>query len=102
MWVINCFHSSARSSFCCLNNILMVLLPKINVPKEVKDFRLITLVHSFAKIISKLLANRLSAFLLQLVCENQSAFIKGRFILDNYKYVQRAAALFVSRRSPKR
>jgi len=63
----------------------MVLLPKIKVPKEVKDFRLITLVHSFAKIISKLLANRLSAFLLQLVCENQSTFIKGRFILDNYK-----------------
>ena len=48
----------------------MVLLPKIKVPKEVKDLRLITLVHSFAKIISKLLANRLSAFLLQLVCEN--------------------------------
>ncbi|RLM55087.1 hypothetical protein C2845_PM10G21820 [Panicum miliaceum] len=41
----------------------MVLLPKIDVPKEAKDFRPITLVHSFAKLVSKLLATRLSAFL---------------------------------------
>jgi hypothetical protein len=46
------------------------------------------LVHSFAKLITKLLANRLAGRLDHLVSPNQSAFIKGRFILDNFMLVQ--------------
>jgi hypothetical protein len=41
----------------------------------------------FAKLITKILANRLAATLNQLVSPNQSAFIKGRYILDNFMLV---------------
>lgn len=68
---------------------------------EARDYRPITLVHSFAKLVSKLLANRLAPRLQELVGKNQSAFIKRRSILDNYKYVQRAAVLLRKRKIPK-
>jgi len=45
-------------------------------------------VHSFAKLVTKILANRLASKLDQLVSPNQSAFTKGRFILDNFMLVQ--------------
>ena len=51
------------------------------------EYRPISLVHSVAKLITKILANRLAGRLDQLVSPNQSAFIKGRFILDNFMLV---------------
>ena len=48
----------------------------------------ISVVHSFAKLVTKILANRLASKLDQLVSPNQSAFTKGRFILDNFMLVQ--------------
>nr|CAD1836533.1 unnamed protein product [Ananas comosus var. bracteatus] len=48
------------------------------------DLRPISLVHSLAKIISKVLATRLQSVLNQLINRYQAAFIKGRYILDNF------------------
>ena len=48
----------------------------------------ISVVHSFAKLVTKILANRLASKLDQLVSPNQSAFTKGRFILGNFMLVQ--------------
>jgi hypothetical protein len=56
--------------------------------QQVGDFWPISLVHSFAKLVNKILANRLSSHMDQLVAKNQSAFIKGRFIQDNFMMVQ--------------
>jgi hypothetical protein len=53
-----------------------------------RDFRPISLIHSFAKLVTKLLANRLGPHLQELVAANQSAFVKGRSIHDNYMMVQ--------------
>lgn len=66
-----------------------------------QDFRPISLIHSFPKLISKMLANRLSPRLDELIQRNQSAFVKGRSILDNFKYVQSAAKLLKKRKIPK-
>jgi hypothetical protein len=44
--------------------------------------------HSFAKIISKTLANRLAPRLNELVSHNQSAFVRKRAIHDNFLFVQ--------------
>jgi hypothetical protein len=57
----------------------------------VKDFRPISLVHSFAKLVTKMMANRLARHLNVMVSPNQTAFIKKRFILDNFMLVQHAA-----------
>ena len=66
-----------------------------------KDFRPISLVHSFAKLVTKLLANRLASRLQQLVSPNQSAFIKGRFIQDNFMLVQQTARFLHQQKQPR-
>jgi hypothetical protein len=55
---------------------------------EVKDFRTISLIHSFAKLVTKLLANRLAPLLPSLIFENQSTFVRGRKIHENFMLVQ--------------
>jgi len=72
-----------------LNCAHIVLIPKIQEPQEVKDYRPISLTHSFAKLFSKLLANRLSSKIADIISINQSAFIKKRCIQGNFMYVQK-------------
>ncbi|WVZ49929.1 hypothetical protein U9M48_001244 [Paspalum notatum var. saurae] len=55
---------------------------------SVADYRPISLIHSFAKIISKVLALRLAPIMNSLVFPNQSAFIKGRSIHDSFLSVR--------------
>jgi hypothetical protein len=70
-----------------LNSAQVVLIPKTEVASEPKDFRPISLIHSFAKLITKVLALRLSIYIDKLISSAQSAFIKKRCIQDNYMYV---------------
>lgn len=49
--------------------------------------------HSFAKLVTKILANRLASKLNMMVSPNYSAFIKGRFIQDNFMLVQQTSRL---------
>jgi hypothetical protein len=65
---------------------------------EIKDYRPISLVHSFAKLFSKLLANRLRGRLGDLVSMNQSAFVKNRSLHDNFVLVRQVARKINSRR----
>jgi len=53
-----------------LNSAFLILIPKKPDAVEVKDFRLISLVHSFAKLVTKILANRLAPRLNSLVSTN--------------------------------
>ena len=76
------------NNFELLNSAFITLLPKKDDVTSIRDYRPISLVHSFAKLITKLLANRLAGRLDRLITPNQSAFIKGRFILDNFMLVQ--------------
>lgn len=64
------------------------------------DYRPITMIHSFAKLVSKILALRLAPKLNDLVDTNQNAFIRNRTIQDNFKYIQRAAVLIRKRKVP--
>jgi hypothetical protein len=68
---------------------------------QVKDFRPISLVHSFAKLVTKILANRLAKRLTEMVSPSQSAFIKGRFIQDNFMLVQQTSRLFHQQNMPR-
>nr|GEU39042.1 RNA-directed DNA polymerase, eukaryota [Tanacetum cinerariifolium] len=64
------------------NSSFITLIPKHQNAKLVKDFRPISLIGSFYKIITKILANRLVNVLDGIVNEVQSSFIKDRQILD--------------------
>jgi mannosylglycoprotein endo-beta-mannosidase len=71
-----------------LNSAHIVLLPKKSGSNRANEFRPISLMHSVSKILCKLLAIRLAPELGKLVSNNQSAFIKGRSIQDNFLYVK--------------
>ena len=64
------------------NPSFIALIPRVTDPKFVSDFRPISLIGCQYKIIGKLLANRLSLVIGGCVSGVQSAFIKGRNILD--------------------
>ncbi|GJX12486.1 RNA-directed DNA polymerase, eukaryota [Tanacetum coccineum] len=64
------------------NSSFIALIPKTQEAKLVKDFRPISLIGSMYKIIAKILANRLSLVISDLVSDVQSAFVSNRQILD--------------------
>ena len=66
----------------------MVLIPKKEIATEPKDFRPISLIHSFAKLLTKVLANRLVIYIDKLISNSQSAFIRRRCIQENFLYVR--------------
>ncbi|XP_021992095.1 uncharacterized protein LOC110888906 [Helianthus annuus] len=60
----------------------ITLVPKIKDPSGLDDYRPISLVGVVNKVISKVLANRLKKVIASVISDNQSAFLRGRFILD--------------------
>ncbi|GKB71667.1 RNA-directed DNA polymerase, eukaryota, reverse transcriptase zinc-binding domain protein [Tanacetum coccineum] len=64
------------------NSAFITLLPKVNNPTLIKDFRPISLISLQYKVTAKILANRLASVVHNIVSEEQSAFISGRQILD--------------------
>ena len=90
MRAVSAFDSADGRGMARLNTAYITLLPKKEGAVVVGDFRPISLIHSFAKIVSKALALRLASTLPALVDRNQSAFIKGRSIQDNFFMVQKS------------
>ena len=87
MAAISAVWSRKFANFELLNPAFITLLPKKEDASNMNDYRPISLMHSFAKLIIKFLANRLAATLGQFVSPNLNGFIKGRFILDNFMLV---------------
>jgi len=65
-----------------INSTFIALIPKVESPQRLNDFRPISLVSSMYKILAKVLANRLRSIIALVISGNQSTFVKGRQILD--------------------
>ncbi|GJR93536.1 hypothetical protein Tco_0265710 [Tanacetum coccineum] len=71
-----------------LNHTIIALIPKVNAPARVNDYRPISCCNVLFKCISKIIANRLKDCLKRLISPNQSAFVSGRSIADNILLTQ--------------
>ncbi|WVZ67810.1 LOW QUALITY PROTEIN: hypothetical protein U9M48_016840 [Paspalum notatum var. saurae] len=96
----NAFHLLRTSNLSILNSANIVLVPKKEGADSVGDYRPISLIHSFAKIISKVLAMRLAPHMDNLVSPSQSAFIKKRNIHESFLAVCNAVRRLHRNRVP--
>ncbi|KAM0918663.1 hypothetical protein ACQ4PT_008713 [Festuca glaucescens] len=97
------FNSLSRldcRGFGAVNEALITLLPKKNGAEEVRDFIPINLIHGITKLVAKVLANRVAPILPQMVNMQQSAFVRGRCLHDNFMMVQGTARKLHSSSTP--
>ncbi|KAI5329450.1 hypothetical protein L3X38_028847 [Prunus dulcis] len=66
-----------------INHTLLTLIPKVDKPTKVTEFRPISLCTVIYKMISKTIVNRLKPIMPLIISEFQSAFVPTRLITDN-------------------
>lgn len=66
-----------------LNSTLIALIPKVESPTYLREFRPISLCSVAYKVITKVLANRIQDTLPILISQHQTSFIQGRHIIEN-------------------
>lgn len=71
-----------------LNNTLITLIPKVEHPTSVKEFRPISLCSLVYKLVTKVAANRIRKVMPLLTLPFQSSFVAGRSITDNILITQ--------------
>lgn len=76
-------HQSTAKMLQQLNQTHIALIPKLKNPTNAAQYRPIAFCNFSYKILSKVLVNRLKPFMLDLISENQSAFVQDRQIQDN-------------------
>lgn len=92
MGIINDFYEG-RLDLTQSNRANIVLILKKEGPKSVYDFRPILIINLMPKVISKVLSNRVSPLLPKLISINQTAFIKGQFISENFIAIRKLLLL---------
>ncbi|XP_074297299.1 uncharacterized protein LOC141628005 [Silene latifolia] len=66
-----------------INHTFITLIPKVDIPQNVTQFRHISCCNILYKAISKILCTRVSAVLPDLINKAQGGLIKGRSIVEN-------------------
>ncbi|KAK9911453.1 hypothetical protein M0R45_035362 [Rubus argutus] len=82
--VISAVQSFFDSGFILphFNSNLLILIPKKDEADNISDYRPIALANFVFKLITKIIADRLGKVAARIISPNQSAFLKGRSIVD--------------------
>ncbi|XP_071921792.1 uncharacterized protein [Coffea arabica] len=87
-------YAAVLSFFCgaelprFITSTSLVLIPKVSSPQDFSKFRPISLCNFFNKLLSRILADRLAGILPKLISPQQTGFVKGRNITENYLLAQ--------------
>ncbi|KAL0282661.1 UNVERIFIED_CONTAM: Retrovirus-related Pol polyprotein from type-2 retrotransposable element R2DM [Sesamum radiatum] len=85
-----------------INATVLVLIPKVQMPTRIPEFRPIACCNVLYKAISKILVKRMQRVLHKLIDYSQNAFIPGRCIADNIMLAQELLSGYNQARLPKR
>lgn len=82
--ITTCLHVlNEKGNIAPLNHTYISLIPKVEKPRKVIEFRPISLCNVIYRIVAKVIANRLKQLLYKIISPTQSAFIPNRLITDN-------------------
>ncbi|GKE07474.1 protein LAZ1 [Tanacetum coccineum] len=85
-----------------VNHMFLALIPKVPTPFRVNDFLSISCCNVIYMCISKILTNRIIEGIIEVISENQSAFVPGRRISDNILITQELMHNYHRNRGPPR
>ncbi|GKV50604.1 hypothetical protein SLEP1_g57307 [Rubroshorea leprosula] len=77
---------------------LLVLIPKVNSPESIQQFRPISLCNTASRIISKILVHRIKPWMDKIISPCQASFIPGRQGIDNVLILQEFVYSFNKKR----
>ena len=83
-----------------LNTAVVVLLPKKDDAATITDYKHISLIHSIAKLISKVLSLRLAMVIQTLISLVQTVFPRTKCIHDSFLYVQNCVKSLHAKKTP--
>jgi hypothetical protein len=83
LWDLFKDFSNGTLDIARLNYGVVILLPKVDIALEMKNFRPICLLNVCYKIITNVLNNQLALCITKVISESQYEFIQGRYIMDS-------------------
>ncbi|KAL2922743.1 LINE-1 reverse transcriptase-like protein [Bienertia sinuspersici] len=83
-----------------INCTKLALIPKIQSPQSVSEFRPIACCNTLYKVITKLIFSRLKPILPHIIADNQAGFIQGRQIFHNISIVQDLVGAYNKKATP--